>query len=257
MSKLENMLAQKGLFVGAHRGFSAIYPENTMLAVQEACKLGVDLIEVDVYVSRDGVPVIAHDYVLDRCSNGHGNISDYTLKELKQLDFGIHRGVAYEGLCLPTLEQFLEYMRDYPDILLDIDFKVCPHTMDTVRKVMPMMESSSMMDRSVFNCIDCNVVRHICENYGKRTVSAPHDYPWRVNYEPGPHGSFQYMWGICIPYNMLDEAHVQLYRDHGIAIVCTPADTPEQVQKAVSLGVTLPLCNDPRYYLQERDKQKF
>ena len=65
------------------------------------------------------------------------------------------------------------------------------------------------------------------------------------------------MWGICIPYNMLDEAHVQLYRDHGIAIVCTPADTPEQVQKAVSLGVTLPLCNDPRYYLQERDKQKF
>ena len=91
MSKLENMLAQKGLFVGAHRGFSAIYPENTMLAVQEACKLGVDLIEVDVYVSRDGVPVIAHDYVLDRCSNGHGNISDYTLKELKQLAISMSR----------------------------------------------------------------------------------------------------------------------------------------------------------------------
>jgi len=253
MTKLERLLACDGLFVGAHRGFSGIYPENTMLAVQEACRLGVDLIEVDVYLSRDGVPVIAHDHHLDRCSDGHGVISDYTLKELKQLDFGIHRGVAFEGLRLPTLEQFLDYMRDYPDILMNIDFKVYDHTMETVRAVMPMMESTGMMDRAVFNCIDCNVVRYLTENYGKRTVSAPHDFPWRVNYVPGKDGSFKYMWGICIPYDMLDREHVEMYRDLGIAIICTPADTPEQVQKAVSLGVTLPLCDDPRCYLRVRD----
>jgi len=70
MTKLERLLACDGLFIGGHRGFSSEFPENTLLAVQEACKLGVDLIEVDVYLSKDNVPVIAHDEHLERCSTG-------------------------------------------------------------------------------------------------------------------------------------------------------------------------------------------
>lgn len=61
MTKLERLLRRDGLFIGAHRGYSERYPENTLLAVQEGIALGVDLVEVDVYLSRDGVPVIAHD----------------------------------------------------------------------------------------------------------------------------------------------------------------------------------------------------
>ncbi len=252
MTKLERLLNCDGLFIGAHRGFSSDYPENTMLAVQEACHLGVDVIEVDVYVSKDGIPVIAHDYRLDRCSNGTGVISDYTLKELKQLDFGIHRGIAFEGLRLPTLEQFLDYMRNYPEILMDIDFKVYDGTMDTVHAVMPLLQESRLMDRVVFNCIDCDIVHYLTSKYGKRTISAPHDWSGRIHFVPGENGSFRDIWGICIPYSMLDQNHVDLYRSLGIAVVCTPADTPEQVTKAVSLGVTLPLCNDPREYLKVR-----
>lgn len=73
MTKLERLLRREGLFIGAHRGYSERYPENTLLAVQEGIALGVDLVEVDVYLSRDGVPVIAHDNHLERCSNGTGN----------------------------------------------------------------------------------------------------------------------------------------------------------------------------------------
>ena len=51
---------------------------------------------------------------------------------------------------------------------------------------------------------------------------------------------------------MLDKAHVDLYRENGIAIVCTPADTPEQVDLAMSLNVTLPMPDDPREYLKRR-----
>ena len=252
MTKLERLLACDGLFIGGHRGFSSDYPENTLLAVQEACKLGVDLIEVDVYLSKDNVPVIAHDEHLERCSTGKGLVGDYTLKELKQLDFGIHRGAAFEGLRLPTLEQFLDMMRGYPEVLLNIDFKVYSRTLDTVERVMPIMKETGMDDRAIYNCIDCEIVRHIAIKYGKKTVSAPHDFPWRVNYVPGPNGSFQYMWGICIPIDMLDKAHVDLYRENGIAIVCTPADTPEQVDLAMSLNVTLPMPDDPREYLKRR-----
>lgn len=250
MTKLERLLAQQGLFIGGHRGFSARYPENTLLAVKEAVDLGVDLIEVDVYLTRDGVPVIAHDDRLERCSNGTGFVHACTLEELKQLDFGSHRGAAYEGIRLPTLAQFLDYMRDYPDVLMNIDFKVYDYTLETAQRAIPMIEQMGLLDRCVFNSIDCSVVSYITDHYGKRTVSAPHDYPYRKNYVPGKDGSFAKMWGICIPYSMLDDAHVNLYRELGIALVCTPADTPEQVAKAMHYGVTMPLCNDPREYLR-------
>lgn len=249
MTKLERLLAKDGLFIGGHRGFSAVYPENTLLAVQEAVRLGVDLVEVDVYLTRDGVPVIAHDSHLERCSNGTGNIHDYTLKELKTMDFGSHRGAAFEGLHLPTLEQFLEYMSDYPDVLMDIDFKVYEHTLDTAKAALPMIEQAGMMDRCVFNCIDCDIVSYLTQRVGRRIIGAPHDYPHRVNFHPGKNGTLSELWGICIPYKMLDDEHVNLYREYDIAIICTPADTPEQVERAMHYQVTLPLCNDPRAYL--------
>ena len=91
MTRLEKLLAQQGLFIGGHRGFSAVYPENTLLAVREACELGVDLVEVDVYLSRDNVPVICHERQLEGCSNGKGLVDEHTLE-----------AVSYTHLTLPT-----------------------------------------------------------------------------------------------------------------------------------------------------------
>ena len=58
--------------ITAHRGFSGQYPENTILAFEKALDLGVDLIEFDLYGSKDNVPVVLHDRTLDRTSNGTG-----------------------------------------------------------------------------------------------------------------------------------------------------------------------------------------
>ena len=63
-------------------------------------------------------------------------------------------------------------------------------------------------------------------------------------------GTLSELWGICIPYNMLDDTHVQICHDHDITVICTPADTPEQVARAMHYQTTLPLCNDPRAYLR-------
>lgn len=253
MNKLERLLAKQGLFIGAHRGFSAVYPENTLLAVKEAVALGVDLIEVDVYLSRDGVPVIAHDCDLQRCSTGTGLIHEHTLKELKELDFGIHRGVEYEGIKLPTLEQFLAFMKDYPEILMDIDFKRFARTIDTVKAAIPMIERMGLMDRCVFNCIDCDVVLYITERYGRRVIGAPHDYKYCINYSDA---YMKNVWGICLPSYQQDWEHVSYYRDEGIAIVLTPCDTEEQVRKCMQFDPTLPLCDHPAAYMRMAREKK-
>ena len=75
------------LIVG-HRGVSGYYPENTQASIEAAARLGLKWIEVDIQLTKDNHLVIAHDASIDRCSNGHGTISELTLKQLKQYNFG-------------------------------------------------------------------------------------------------------------------------------------------------------------------------
>lgn len=72
-----------GILNIAHRGYSGKFDENTMLAFKKAIEYKADGIETDVQLSKEGIPVIIHDETLDRTTNGHGFVKDYTLDELK------------------------------------------------------------------------------------------------------------------------------------------------------------------------------
>ncbi|HZJ87702.1 MAG TPA: glycerophosphodiester phosphodiesterase [Sphaerochaeta sp.] len=101
--------------VVAHRGDSAHYPENTLPAFESADRLGVDVIETDVHLSKDGQIVVWHDATLDRTTDGKGAISDYTLEELRAFDAGFmfspDGGKTFpfrgKGVQLCTLEEAL------------------------------------------------------------------------------------------------------------------------------------------------------
>lgn len=77
-----------GPLVFAHRGSSALAPEHTLAAYQQALDEGADGLECDVRLTRDGHLVCVHDRRLDRTSNGRGRVSAHTLAELDRLDFG-------------------------------------------------------------------------------------------------------------------------------------------------------------------------
>ena len=68
----------------AHRGLAPGFPENTLLAFRHALELGVDFLEVDLRMTRDGVPVIIHDDTVDRTTDGQGEVETFTLAELKK-----------------------------------------------------------------------------------------------------------------------------------------------------------------------------
>jgi phosphoglycerol transferase MdoB-like AlkP superfamily enzyme/glycerophosphoryl diester phosphodiesterase len=92
-----------------HRGNSEDAPENTLAAIEAAFAVGCDLSEVDVRLSRDGVPVIIHDETVDRTTNGTGNVADLTLAQLKAIDARI-----------PTLAEALRATHGRGTLLLDV-----------------------------------------------------------------------------------------------------------------------------------------
>jgi glycerophosphoryl diester phosphodiesterase len=88
----------------AHRGASGLYPENTLLAFERAIALGVDAIELDVHLTRDGELAVIHDDRLGRTTNGSGWVRDHTAAELRALDAGLGQVVPMLGEVLSLAE---------------------------------------------------------------------------------------------------------------------------------------------------------
>lgn len=94
--------------VCAHRGFNQIAPECSMAALGAAVAMGAEEIEFDVWPTKDGEFVVVHDRNLERLSNGHGLVTDYTYQELLELDFGSYFSAEFAGLKIITFEEVLK-----------------------------------------------------------------------------------------------------------------------------------------------------
>lgn len=96
-----------------HRGAAGLEPENTVRGFRRAIELGVDWVECDVHLTRDGRLAVIHDESVDRTTDGHGPVSAFTLDELKRLDAGM-------GERIPSLEEVLETVRGHVRVLVEL-----------------------------------------------------------------------------------------------------------------------------------------
>ena len=93
----------------AHRGASGYAPENTLEAFALAITQGADGIELDVQLTKDGIPVVIHDETIDRVTEKKGWVKDYTLKKLKELE---DRDEALQGERQRQLEKWLTVLKN-------------------------------------------------------------------------------------------------------------------------------------------------
>lgn len=91
----------------AHRGHSIAFPENTLEAYRKSIDLGVEAIECDVNITRDGKLVMMHDTTLDRTTNGTGKVSASTWEEIQRLDAGGKFKPEFAGVRVPSTEETL------------------------------------------------------------------------------------------------------------------------------------------------------
>ncbi|RUS55537.1 hypothetical protein QI30_11455 [Kurthia sp. 3B1D] len=131
----------------AHRGFRAMYPENTLLSFQKAFELGVDGIELDVHMTRDGELVAIHDESLKRTTGVDGEVIDYTYAELKKFRaaaaFREHKNYdgTWEAERIPTLRQVLTLHQKYPQVIVNIELKTNVYAYDGIeQKVLALVD---------------------------------------------------------------------------------------------------------------------
>jgi glycerophosphoryl diester phosphodiesterase len=114
----------------AHRGASALAPENTFSAFDLAVKHEADVIELDVKLSADGHVVVIHDQTIDRTTNASGNVGDFSLAELQKLDAGSHYDPNFSGEQIPSLAEVLEFYSE--QIFLNIELTNYANPFDTL-----------------------------------------------------------------------------------------------------------------------------
>ena len=106
--------------VVAHRGHELVAPENTLPSFRAALDLGVEYLEVDMRVTKDGVPVVIHDATVDRTTNGSGQVTQLTFAEIRALDAGSWFSPEFAGVQVPTVEEVLNAANGRACILADL-----------------------------------------------------------------------------------------------------------------------------------------
>ncbi len=116
----------------AHRGASAEAPENTLSAFRRAWELGVECVELDVHVTKDGHVVVMHDPTTKRIGGRDRKIADQTLAELRELDVGGYKSPAFSGEKIPTLGEVLATIPTGRTLFVEI--KSGPETIPVIAK---------------------------------------------------------------------------------------------------------------------------
>jgi glycerophosphoryl diester phosphodiesterase len=143
----------------AHRGYSAVAPENTMPALAAAVLGGATHIEFDVRTTADGVPVVIHDRTVDRTTGGTGHIWELTVDQVRDLDAGAWFSPAYAGARVPLLSEVLD-LPGLPQLLLEIK---PPATLDEVKTIIGMVAERGLLERTIVQSFDPEVVRLVRE----------------------------------------------------------------------------------------------
>lgn len=151
-----------GVVIFAHRGERGHYPENTMLAFAKAAQLKIHALEIDVHMTADGEIVVIHDATVDRTTNGHGYVKEFTFAELQALDAGFNwtedAGKSFpfrgQGAKIPTLT---EVLTTYPHLWINIDIK--QHDLKIIQPFVDLLRQHNMVDHVMVGSFDDKTVR--------------------------------------------------------------------------------------------------
>ncbi len=229
--------------VCAHRGFSVIAPENTMPAFGAAIALGADEIEFDLRKTADGEIVSVHDDVLERVSNGKGLVSDKTLAELRELDFGSHFSPKFAGLKIATFEEILSKFagQTIMNIHLKPDGQKGECDKEFVDRAVKLVTQYDCRQHIYFMSPRDSVLDYIRETYPDiNTCCGLGDDPWGIVDRAIEHKCNKVqMFRQYMNEDMIKKAH-----EHGIICNVFYTDDPADAKLLLEMGIDTILTNN-------------
>jgi glycerophosphoryl diester phosphodiesterase len=230
----------------AHRGGAKLRPENTRAAFEHALTCGVDAIECDVRLSRDGVPMVIHDETLDRTTDRRGPVAAFAADELGRVDAGYRFGPAEgfpfraQGIGVPRLAEVLQLASDLPVVV-----EIKGDSLQATRAVLDVIDAARARERVVIGGFSHAVLAAVRAQAEDLLTSASQmevisalrwSYLWRAP----PRRAFQL---IQAPLHLrgrrvLTRSLVRVWRKAGIPVQAWIVDEVEDMRRLLDWGVT-------------------
>ncbi|WP_166245096.1 glycerophosphodiester phosphodiesterase [Paenibacillus turpanensis] len=220
----------KGL---AHRGYPLQQPENTMAGFQAALELGFTHLELDVQLTRDGVPVVIHDPTVNRTTNGQGEVRSFTLEEFRTLDAG-------KGERVPTLEEVLRFAKDR--MLVDVELKQTGDAYPGLEEAVLKVIRETGMEKQVFvtsfdhyaiermRALDVEIELGLVI-YGATPSVFPYMREHGIRY-------------LSMKYVFLTDSYVEACRQNGVQLIVWTPDNEEVLKQLIGRYPELLICTN-------------
>lgn len=219
----------------AHRGFSAVAPENTLAAVRWAIAAGADMVEVDVTVTADGHVICLHDDTLDRTTDGRGPATALPLAAIAVLDAGSWFEPRFTGERVPTLDQVLALVEGRMLVNVEIKPEAVEH--DAVAKVAALIRRRAMLDQVVVSSFAPEALRRMkLTDPEVVTVSLLNEEehagldPLEVVQEVGSRG-------LNVSSDEVTPELVERCHRHGLPVSVYTVNSKRQMRRLVRMGV--------------------
>lgn len=229
-------------FIVGHRGDRAEAPENTMVSLELAMD-ELDFVETDVQLSRDGVPVLFHDTMLERVTGVRDTVGELDLAELRRLDVGAWYGAEYAGERMPTLDEFLESLATRETARALVELKA-DWTIEEVRTVIDLVERHGLRGRVVLQSFSLETlfaVQQVSPTTPRIMLirELPAD-PVPLAERLGVIG-----FGTTVASVTAEPAALVALHEAGVAVLCYTLNSNEHWQEVSALGVDGIITDEP------------
>ena len=249
----------------AHRGDSRNYPENTLPAFESAVRMGIDVVETDIHLTKDGVLVIWHDPTLERNTDGSGRIEDHTLEELRRFDAGYtftqDGGKTFpfrgKGVRICTLAEALEHC---PEQRFNIDLKTkCPEIVDEFIRVIREHDAVDRVVGASFHLSNLKRLRRLAPDFltsvttaevvpllfRQKTHTLPKAFKRKIIFQiPMAAG----------PVKVVTPAFVKAMHQRGAVVMVWTINDEETMRRLFEMGVDSVMTDDPALVIKVADE---
>jgi glycerophosphoryl diester phosphodiesterase len=229
-----------------HRGWSAEYPENTCLAFEKALELGIDGIEFDVQLTRDGMPVIIHDARVDRTTDGTGRVSELTVEALRPFNAAAKKQTTHVlGFQpIPTLGEVLKAAYSvHPCALCNSEIKVHEGDgKDVIDETLRSLQEHPYAQNILFSSFHHGCLTYLRERDSQARIGllfeqTPVDAWYVANHLQAS--------SIHLNHRFATPDLMKACHDRGFQVCVWTVDEPSEIERFTVQGVDILITNTP------------
>lgn len=233
----------------AHRGFSGVYPENTMMAFQKAAEIGAEGIEYDVHTTSDGECVVMHDENTIRTTGVDKLIKDMTCEEFLALDAGYVKNGEYGVVHPPKLEEVVKFCSE-SGLEMNIEIKTGVYEYPHIeKKILAILDKYDMRSKTIISSFNHFTVMRFKELAPEMKVGFLEE-SWLI--KPGAYTRARGAECFHPFFNMLTHENLQDLRNNHIEINAWTINDEKDMRDSLNMQIEIGISNFPDKYLEIR-----